>query len=97
MTRINSTLLEGDVAAELKQRLDDDLTVMGSGELVESLQRRDLVDEYLLLIHPLVLGSGRRLFSDNSPSPSLHPVKVTPTTTGVLIARYRPADRETPA
>ena len=93
----NSTLLEGDAvdaAAELKQRSDDDLTVMGSGELVESLQRRDLVDEYLLLIHPLVLGSGRRLFSGNSPSASLYLVEVTPTTTGVLIARYRPADRE---
>jgi dihydrofolate reductase len=94
----NSTLLEGDAAdaaAELRRRRDDDLTVMGSGELVGSLQRRDLVDEYLLLIHPLVLGSGRRLFSDNSPWASLHLVEVTPTTTGVLIARYRPADRRT--
>jgi dihydrofolate reductase len=93
----NSTLLEGDAAdavAELKQRLADDLTVMGSGELVQSLRRRDLVDEYLLLIHPLVVGSGRRLFPDDSPTATLRLVEVTPTTTGVLIARYRPAAEE---
>jgi dihydrofolate reductase len=90
----NSTLLEGDAVAELKQRLADDLTVMGSGELVQSLRRRDLVDEYLLLIHPLVVGSGRRLFPDDSPTATLRLVEVTPTTTGVLIARYRPAAEE---
>ena len=57
----NSTLLEGDAAdavAGLKRRPGKDLTVLGSGELVQSLRRRDLVDRYLLLIHPLVLGPG---------------------------------------
>ncbi len=96
----NSTLLEGDAAgavAELKQRLAEDLTVMGSGELVQSLRQRDLVDEFVLLIHPLVVGSGRRLFPDDSPTATLRLVEVTPTTTGVLIARYRPAAEETAA
>jgi dihydrofolate reductase len=96
----NSTLLEGDAAdavAELKERLDEDLTVMGSGELVQSLARRDLVDEYVLLIHPLVLGSGRLLFPQDGPSATLRLVEVTPTTTGVLVARYRPAGMETAA
>ncbi len=96
----NSTLLKGEAAdtvAELKQRLDEDLTVMGSGELVQSLARRDLVDEYVLLIHPLVLGSGRRLFPQDGPSATLRLVEVTPTTTGVLVARYRPAGMETAA
>jgi dihydrofolate reductase len=100
LTWRNSTLLKGDVAgavADLKQRLAEDLTVMGSGELVQSLRQRDLVDEYVLLIHPLVFGSGRRLFPDDSPSGTLHLVEVTPTTTGVLIARYRPAGDETAA
>ncbi len=90
----NSTLLEGDAAdavAELKEALDEDLTVMGSGHLVQSLERRNLVDEYVLLIHPLVLGAGRRLFPEDSPPSTLRLVEATPTTTGVLIARYRPA------
>lgn len=96
----NSTLLEGDAAgavADLKQRLAEDLTVMGSGELVQSLRQRDLVDEFVLLIHPLVVGSGRRLFPDDSPSATLRLVEMTPTTTGVLIVRYRPAEKGTAA
>jgi dihydrofolate reductase len=96
----NSTLLEGDAAgavADLKQRLAEDLTVMGSGELVQSLRQRDLVDEFVLLIHPLVVGSGRRLFPDDSPSATLRLVEMTPTTTGVLIARYRTAEKGTAA
>jgi dihydrofolate reductase len=63
----NSTLLEGDAGeavAGLKERPGTDLVVFGSGKLVQSLMRRDLIDEYVLLIHPLVLGSGRRLFTD---------------------------------
>src|SRR5215218_7981012 len=60
----NSTLLEGDAAravARLKEQGDDDLVVLGSGELIRSLVPHDLIDEYVLTIHPLVLGSGRRL------------------------------------
>jgi dihydrofolate reductase len=94
----NSTLLEGDAAgavADLRRRAAEDLTVMGSGELVQSLRQRDLVDDFVLLIHPLVFGSGRRLFPDDSPSATLRLVEVTPTTTGVLIARYRAAGKET--
>src|SRR5207237_9646286 len=71
---INSTLLKGDAAeavARLKQELDKDLVIMGSGELVQSLMRANLIDEYVLLIHPLVLGSGHRLFPDGGPSPTL--------------------------
>jgi dihydrofolate reductase len=92
----NSTLLRGDAAdavAELKGQPGEDLTVLGSGELVQSLRRRDLVDEYILLIHPLVLGSGRRLFPDGGPSTALRLVDSVTTTTGVLIATYRPAER----
>jgi dihydrofolate reductase len=93
----NSTLLKGDAAkavAELKQQPGKDLVVLGSGELVQSLLRADLVDEYLLLIHPLVLGSGRRLFPDGGPSAALRLVDAKPTTTGVLVATYQPADRD---
>jgi dihydrofolate reductase len=91
----NSTLLEGDAAeavARLKQQPGKDLTVLGSGELVRSLMRANLVDVFLLLIHPLVLGSGRRLFAEGGPSAALRLVDTTTTTTGVVIATYQPAD-----
>jgi dihydrofolate reductase len=91
----NSTLLEGDAAeavARLKRQPGKDLTVLGSGELVQALMRRNLVDVYVLLIHPLVLGSGRRLFSDGGPSTALRLVDTTTTTTGVVIATYEAAD-----
>jgi dihydrofolate reductase len=93
---VNSTLLEGDAAdavARLKQEPGPDLLVMGSGVLADSLMKRGLVDEYQLLIHPLVLGAGRRLFNDGAPYAALKLVKSVPTTTGVVIATYQPAGR----
>jgi len=92
---VNSTLLEGDAAdavARLKQEPGPDLLVMGSGVLAACLMKRGLVDEYQLLIHPLVLGAGRRLFNDGAPYAALKLVKSVPTTTGVVIATYQPAD-----
>ena len=89
----NSMLLKGDAAeavAELKQRSDKDIGVLGSGELVHSLMRRGLIDEFVLLIHPLVLGSGRRLFPDGAFA-ALRLVDSVTTTTGVVIATYRTA------
>jgi dihydrofolate reductase len=91
----NSTLIKGDVAeavARLKQQPGNDIGVLGSGELVQSLRRHDLVDEYVLMIHPLVLGSGRRLFPDGSPFASLRLVDSVTTSTGVVIATYQPAE-----
>jgi dihydrofolate reductase len=88
----NSTLLKGDAieaVAKLKEQ-NDDLVVLGSGELVQSLMRADLVDEYVLLIHPLVLGTGRRLFPDGGPPATLQLVDTKTTTTGVIIATFRP-------
>jgi dihydrofolate reductase len=87
----NSTLLQGDVGAavtELKHELTKDLTVMGSGELIRTLMHENLIDEYLLFIHPLVLGTGRRLFADGGQSASLGLIESTTTSTGVVIARY---------
>ena len=91
----NSTLLEGDAAeavAGLKEQPGKDLVVLGSGGLVQSLMRRNLVDEYVLLIHPLVLGSGRRLFTDGGAVAALRLVDTKTTTTGVVIATYHPAE-----
>jgi dihydrofolate reductase len=88
---VNSTLLRGDAAqavAELKEQPGGDLAVLGSGELVQALMRRDLIDAFLLTIHPLVLGSGRKLFPEGGAFAKFALVDVTPTTTGVLIASY---------
>ncbi len=63
----NSTLLRGDVAdavRALKEQSGGVLAIMGSGQLIASLIGADLIDEYLLMVHPLVLGSGRRLFPE---------------------------------
>ena len=90
----NSTLLKGDAAeavARLKGRRQD-LVVLGSGELVQSLMRTNLVDKYVLLIHPLVLGTGRRLFAEGGPAAALRLVDTKTTTTGVVIATYQPAE-----
>jgi len=89
----NSTLLGGDAAdavARLREEPGGNLTVLGSGALVRALAGRGLVDEYLLLIHPLVLGTGHRLFDGAPPMPLRLDDSVT-TTTGVIIATYHPA------
>ena len=92
---INSTLLKGDAAetvARLKQESGTDLVIMGSGELVQSLMRANLIDEYVLLIHPLILGSGRHLFPDGGAFATLQLVNTRTTTTGVVVATYQPVE-----
>ena len=89
---INSTLLHGDVpaaVAKLKSELKGNLTILGSGELIHSLMLHKLIDEYLLTISPLVLGSGRRLFPEGV-SVTLRLVETITTTKGVIIATYHP-------
>jgi dihydrofolate reductase len=89
---MNSTLLQGDVTdavRELKAGAGERLVVLGSGELVQTLMRARLVDEFLLLIHPLVLGTGRRLFAEGTSHTKLELVQTTNTTKGVIVATYR--------
>jgi len=91
---INSTLLSGDATqtvARLKQESGTDLVIMGSRELVQSLMRHQLIDEYVLLIHPLILGSGSRLFPEEQTLAALRLVDIKTTPTGVVVATYRPA------
>jgi dihydrofolate reductase len=88
----NSTLLEGEAAeavAKLKSEPGEDIGVLGSGELVRSLMRHDLVDELVLMIHPLLLATGRRLFDDSGEFSALRLVNNVTTTTGVVIAAYQ--------
>jgi dihydrofolate reductase len=85
----NSTLLRDvEEVADLKEEPGGDIVVLGSGELIASLMRRDLIDEYVLSIHPLVLGSGRRLFPEGSPFAKLRLVDSVTTTTGVVIGTF---------
>jgi dihydrofolate reductase len=89
----NSTLLIGDAAkavASLKKRPGKDLVVLGSGELIQSLMRANLIDRYVLMIHPVVLGSGRRMFATKGALTALRLVDTKTSTTGVLIATYEP-------
>lgn len=89
---VNSTLLKGDAAdavAALREQREDNLVVFGSGVLVRSLARRDLVDEYVLQVHPLVLGSGRRLFPEAGPLANFRLADSVTTATGVIIATYQ--------
>jgi dihydrofolate reductase len=89
----NSTLLKGDaadaVAALKEQQEEGNLVVFGSGVLVRALMRRDLVDELVLQIHPLVLGSGRRLFPDAGPAATFRLAGSVTTATSVIIATYQ--------
>jgi dihydrofolate reductase len=90
----NSTLLHGDIpaaVADLKQTAAGDLVIMGSGQLIRSLLPHRLIDEYLLMIHPLVLGSGRRLFDHDDHLFKLRLRSSAATSIGVILATYEPA------
>jgi dihydrofolate reductase len=87
----NSTLLRGDLGpavSVLKTEVDGTLVVLGSGELVRSLTALGLVDRYLIVINPLLLGQGRRLFAETGPRHDLRLVDSVVTTTGAIIATY---------
>jgi dihydrofolate reductase len=87
----NSTVLKGDLAEAvlaLKQEDGGDLHVIGSSELVRSLLAHDLVDEFRVMIDPLLLGGGKRIFPDDSALRRLRLLDSQVTTTGALLATY---------
>jgi dihydrofolate reductase len=93
----NSTLIEGDVAegiAELKRLPGKDITIIGSGDLVRSLLGDGLLDELRLMIHPVVLGSGKRLFEDGGDRKALELAGSRTFGTGVLYLTYRSAGEQ---
>jgi dihydrofolate reductase len=95
----NSTVLNGDLAeevAKLKQEVDGDIVVHGSVRLVQALVEHDLVDELRLMVYPVVLGSGKRLFGETSDKKPLRLVDSKVVGDGVAILVYQPppADRE---
>jgi len=91
---MNSTVLAGDAAKAVAALKDEeperDLVILGSGQLIRSLLPDGLIDEFTLLIHPLVLGAGQRLFTEGSEA-ALELIDSVGTSTGVVLARYRRA------
>ena len=93
----NSTLIKGNVAEEitrLKQQPGKNIGITGSATLVQSLLQEDLLDELGLMIHPVVLGAGRRLFKDGGGLKALKLVDSKTFSTGVVYLTYQPAGRE---
>ena len=91
----NSTLLPGDDAIgairDLRSKDGGDIQVMGSSSLASQLVGNDLVDEYRLMLEPILLGGGKRIFPEDGRARRLELVSTKPTSTGVLICTYRPA------
>lgn len=88
----NSVQVSGDVPkaiADLKKQDGNDLVILGSGALIRSLMPHQLIDEMILLIHPLVLGQGQRIFADDGTYAEFDLKKSVPTTKGVIIATYQ--------
>jgi dihydrofolate reductase len=87
-------LVTGDVVEAvraLKRGPGDELQMWGSGQLLQTLLRHELVDVFRLMTFPLVLGSGRRLFNDGVLATTMRPVEVTVTDLGIVIGTYEPA------
>ena len=92
----NAHLLQGDVAdavAELKKQPGGEINVQGSSNLIRTLQQHDLVDEYRLLIEPVVLGTGKRLFADGTAPAAMSLVSVRPTKSGAMYCTYERVGR----
>lgn len=88
----NSTLLSGDLVQAvkaLKRGADADLCIMGSGQLIQTLLAHRLIEEFMLFIHPIVLGNGLRIFPARGAPTSFRLAECRPNTKGVIIGNYR--------
>lgn len=93
----NSTIINANVVEEvtrLKQRQGLDILLAGSGQLMRTLMQHDLIDEYRFMVHPIVLGSGKRLFPDGIDRKVLKLVGTNPFPSGVVVLTYVPAPKE---
>ena len=93
----NSRLIKGNLAeevAKLKQEQGQDILIFGSGDLVHSLMQSDLIDEYRLMVFPVVLGSGKRLFRDGRDKKDLRLAYAKTFSSGVVVLSYEPARKE---
>ena len=93
----NATLITGDLTEELprlKQEAGQDILIFGSGQLVHTLNVRDLIDEYRLMVFPVVLGSGKRLFPDGNEKKMLRLVESRTFDSGVVLLTYQPVKEQ---
>jgi len=93
----NSRLIKGNVVEEvsaLKRQPGQDILVAGSGVLVHTLMQHDLIDEYRLMVHPIILGSGKRLFRDGGAMKTLKLVETKTFSSGIVVLTYQPAGKE---
>ena len=89
----NSTLIKGNVEEEirsLKRQPGGIIRIVGSAALVQSLLRTDLIDEYRLMVHPVVVGHGKRLFNDSVQMKDLKLIETKAFSSGVVLLRYQP-------
>lgn len=96
-TEWNATLIEGDVVdavAMLKEQPGQDILVWGSADLGHTLMQHNLIDEFRLMIYPIIVGKGKRLFRDGIDTTTLKLVDTKTTSTGIVIVTYRPAGAE---
>ncbi|ABY35662.1 bifunctional deaminase-reductase domain protein [Chloroflexus aurantiacus J-10-fl] len=94
----NSIIIRSNVYDELsrlKQQTGLDILIFGSGTLVNSLMQYDLIDEYRLMVFPVVVGSGKRLFQDRSEKKSLKLIETKTFSSGVVVLSYKPDKNET--
>jgi dihydrofolate reductase len=93
----NSCLIKENVAQEvsrLKQQPGQDILIYGSADLVHTLMQHDLIDEYRIMVHPVVVGSGKRLFRDGSDTKVLRLVETKMLGPDVVVLSYQPAGNE---
>ena len=93
----NATLITDpltDAVATLRQQPGQDVLIFGSGQLVHTLMRHDLIDEYRLMVHPIVMGSGKRLFREGSERKVLQLVSTKAFSSGVVVLTYQPAPKQ---
>jgi len=89
----NTTIIKSNVPAEvakLKEQAGQSILVAGSSKLLQTLMQHNLVDEYRLMVHPVVLGSGKHLFSEANPRQKFKLVKTRSFSTGIVILHYQP-------
>ena len=94
----HSTLIKGDIAegvAALKEQPGKDILVFGSADLVNTLAQHDLIDEYRLMVFPVVVGKGKRLFGEGLDTKAMRLVDTTIFDSGTIVLTYGPAERET--
>jgi dihydrofolate reductase len=93
----NASLLRGDLTealSRLKQEEGQDILVAGSGQLVHTLHARNLIDEYRLMVFPVVLGSGKRLYPEGGEKKTLKLVESKPFASGVVVLTYQPVEEQ---